>query len=130
MVEIPLIIDYIFYLFIAVAITSFTSRVLDPKYDSKVNQVSYFLVVLLLFTSFALLNYFEHTIGYIEIISFLLIMWTYSIIFFENNYFLKISVPVFAYSLYTSVLVLYKMFAEFVLHVKWNYMINNNLLRS
>ena len=86
MVEIPLIIDYIFYLFIAVAITSFTSRVLDPKYDSKVNQVSYFLVVLLLFTSFALLNYFEHTIGYIEIISFLVIMWTYSILFFENNY--------------------------------------------
>ena len=130
MVEIPLIIDYIFYLFIAVAITSFTSRVLDPKYDSKVNQVSYFLVVLLLFTSFALLNYFEHTIGYIEIISFLVIMWTYSILFFENNYFLKISVPVFAYSLYTSVLVLYKMFAEFVLHVKWNYMINNNFLYS
>lgn len=130
MVEIPMIIDCIFYFFIAVVFTSFTSKVLDFKYDSKVNQLIYAVVVVMLFTSFTAFNYYERTIGYIGIISFLIIMWSYSILFFENSYFLRIVVPVFSYSLYISITVLYKMFAEFVLHIKWNYMINNNFLYS
>lgn len=113
------LINYVFYIIQAAAFVTFSCKLLTPKLSSTVNFYISAVPIGLLFGSFLVFNNIQYTLGYIEIISFLLIMWLYACSLFKNNLLLRIFVPVFSYILYTAVVLFYYFFASVVLNVDW-----------
>ncbi len=120
--------NYVFYLIQAIAFVTFSSKLLNSKFNVTTNFYISIVPVGLLFASSIMFNNMQYTLGYVEIIGFLFVMWIYTCSLFKNSFLLRLLTPVFSYILYTAVVLFYYFFASVVLNVDWyNLMINDQV---
>ncbi len=121
--------NYVFYLIQAIAFVTFSGKLLNFKLNSTTNIYYVSIVpVGLLFAASIMFNTLQFSLGYVEILSFLFVMWTYTCCLFKNSLILRLLAPVFSYILYTAVVLFYYFFASVVLNVDWyNLMITDQI---